>query len=142
MKWIQITLLTVLLSFTFTQENVFSDVPDKSVLDSFLREAVKRYRIPGLAVAVVNDKEVLYASGFGESSPGIKITSETPFLLGSTTKSFTALAIMRLVENGKVGFEDPITIILPVLSCGPAQFPHFYRDSGCISFLLHCSSVP
>ncbi len=115
-KLILITFLSVLFTFSVIPDTLLSEVPDKAVLDSFLKQTVKRYRIPGLAVAVVNDNEVLYSSGFGKSSPGVDITPETPFLLGSTTKSFTALAIMKLIENGSLGLDSAVTKYIPEFS--------------------------
>jgi CubicO group peptidase (beta-lactamase class C family) len=87
--------------------------PDANLIDEFLRKAVNSYNIPGLAVAVVNDQEIIFISGYGESSTGVNISSDTPFLLGSTSKTFTALGIMRLVEEGKVELDAPVKKYLP-----------------------------
>ena len=55
-KWKKLILMFVSIIFLFAPDLLFSEVPDKTVLDSFLKETVKRYRIPGLAVAVADDK--------------------------------------------------------------------------------------
>ncbi|MCJ7449154.1 MAG: beta-lactamase family protein [Bacteroidales bacterium] len=90
-----------------------SDIPDTNLLDDFLKKTVKSYRIPGLAVAVVNTEGIIWMSGYGKSSPGVRITPSTPFFLGSTSKTFTALAIMRLVETGKVELDSTVKKYLP-----------------------------
>jgi CubicO group peptidase (beta-lactamase class C family) len=131
-----ITLLSVLLAFLLIHGNALSDTPDKTALNSFLNETVKRYRIPGLAVAIVNDKEILYSSGLGESSPGIGITPETPFLLGSTTKSFTALAMMQLAEAGKVELDSAVRKYIPEFSLALPE----YVDAITIRHLLNHTS--
>ena len=56
-------------------------------------------RIPGLALGIIHGDQVAHLHGFGEAdSTGRAVTLHTPFLIGSLTKSFTALAIMQLVE--------------------------------------------
>ncbi len=97
-------------------------ITDQKVIDDFLKKTVKAYNIPGLAVAIVNDKGIIYSFSYGESSPGIRITSNTPFMLGSTTKTFTALAIMRLVETGKVEIDSPVKKYLPKFKLASPEF--------------------
>jgi CubicO group peptidase (beta-lactamase class C family) len=109
-------ILSICLIFNLNAGTILSEVPNKAVLDSFLKQTVKKYRIPGLAVAVLNDKEILYAKGFEGSSPDAGITPGTPFLLGSTTKSFTAIAIIRLVEKGEVDIDSPVIKYIPEFS--------------------------
>jgi CubicO group peptidase (beta-lactamase class C family) len=70
--------------------------------------------IPGLALGVVRGREVVYLKGYGIAGPdGRAVTPQTPFILGSTSKSITALAIMQLVEAGKIGLDAPVTNYLP-----------------------------
>ncbi len=67
--------------------------------------------VPGLALAIVKDQEILYARGFGMTSVedgGIPVTSQTLFLIGSTAKPLTGTAIMRLVEAGKLDLDLPV----------------------------------
>ena len=71
--------------------------------------------VPGLALAVVLDDKVILARGFGlanveEQTP---ITPETVFSIGSTTKAFTATLTAMLVDEGLVGWDDPVTAYLP-----------------------------
>ena len=70
--------------------------------------------IPGLALGVVRGGEVVYLKGYGIAGPdGRAVTPQTPFILGSTSKSFTALAVMQLVEAGKIDLDAPVTSYLP-----------------------------
>ena len=108
--------LTILFSATISiplDAQPPSSIPDPRVVDEFLQDAVASYRIPGLAVAIVSDEQVVFASGYGKASPGVGVTPTTPFLLGSTTKTFTALAVMRLVEQGKVELDSPVENYVP-----------------------------
>ncbi|MFS8352609.1 serine hydrolase [Bacillus nitratireducens] len=62
---------------------------------------IERLNIPGASLAIVKGDQAEYIQGYGVSNPdGTKMTSQTPIVLGSTTKSFTSLAIMQLVEQG------------------------------------------
>ena len=83
-------------------------------LDNFLLKQMDTYKIPGLAVAIVRNGEVEYLNGYGVANPdGDPVTPDTPFLLASVSKSFTALAIMQLVEEGKINLNDPVQKYLP-----------------------------
>jgi CubicO group peptidase (beta-lactamase class C family) len=83
-------------------------------LETFVRNQMERYVIPGMAVAIVREGEVEYMQGFGIAGPGGQVvTPDTPFLLASVSKSITATAIMQLVEAGKIQLDDPVRKYLP-----------------------------
>src|SRR5512138_2868748 len=70
--------------------------------------------IPGLALGVVRGDKVVYLKGYGIAGPdGRAVTPQTPFILGSSSKSFTALAVMQLVEAGKIDLDAPVTSYVP-----------------------------
>lgn len=87
--------------------------PDLQAIDAFLREQVKANRIPGIAVAIVQDDKIILARGYGEAAPGAPVTPQTQFYIGSVTKSFTALAVMQLVQAGKLELDAPVVKYLP-----------------------------
>lgn len=70
--------------------------------------------IPGGAVVVVTPAGA-QARGAGTTGDSRRVTGETPFVIGSTTKSFTALAIMQLVDAGRVDLDDPVRDHVPEL---------------------------
>lgn len=83
-------------------------------LDSFFATQMAAYKIPGLSVAIVRGGQVEYLKGYGVgNSNGDPVTPETPFLLASVSKTFTALGIMQLVEAGKIHLDDPLKKHLP-----------------------------
>jgi CubicO group peptidase (beta-lactamase class C family) len=83
-------------------------------LDTYIRAAMHAARIPGLALALVDGDRVACLKGYGIADPdGRPVTPRTPFILGSTSKSFTALAVMQLVEKGKIDLDAPVTRYLP-----------------------------
>lgn len=94
---------------------------DKDRIDAYIQARMEAANIPGLALGVVDDNQVVYLKGYGIAGPdGRAVTAQTPFILGSTSKSFTALAIMQLVEAGKIDLDAPVTTYLPWFRTGDA----------------------
>ncbi len=79
--------------------------------------------IPGLAIAVVKDDEVILVRGLGFADVESKtpVTAETPFPIGSATKPFTAAAIATLVDDGVMRWDDPVTHYLPFFRLRPVS---------------------
>jgi CubicO group peptidase (beta-lactamase class C family) len=75
---------------------------DVARLESFILSKMSSTRIPGLSIAVVRGGEVVYARGFGfrDVERGLAATPRTVYGIGSVTKSFTAIAVLKLVEEG------------------------------------------
>ncbi len=94
-----------------------ASVPSAATLarmDRTIEQRMDANRAPGFAVAVVAEGRIVHARGFGSSDDSEpRITPQTPFLLGSTTKSFTALAVMQLVDAGKVQLDAPVRRYVP-----------------------------
>jgi CubicO group peptidase (beta-lactamase class C family) len=91
-----------------------TDVPNFEAIDTYVDAERRAMRIPGLALGIVGDEGVTHVAGFGSAdSEGRPVTADTPFILGSTSKSFTALAAMQLVEAGRVELDAPVQRYLP-----------------------------
>jgi CubicO group peptidase (beta-lactamase class C family) len=85
-----------------------------AVIERFVRQEMAAQRIPGLALGIVRDDRIAYVRGFGKADDsGRAVTPQTPFIIGSLSKSFTALAIMQLVERGEVELDAPVQRYLP-----------------------------
>lgn len=88
--------------------------PDLAAIDKFVEAEMDAQRIPGLALGIVQDDQIVHMRGFGEAdSSGRAVSPETPFIIGSLSKSFTALAIMQLVEAGTVELDAPVRRYIP-----------------------------
>lgn len=88
--------------------------PDFVAIDRYIEQEIREQRIPGLALGIVQGDQIVHLQGFGMADPsGRTVTPQTPFLIFSTTKSFTALAIMQLVEAGKIELDAPVQRYLP-----------------------------
>jgi len=81
---------------------------------AFAEAELARLQVPGLAVGVLHEGRV-YAGGFGVTSieNPLPVTAETLFQIGSTSKTFTATALMQLVEDGAVDLDAPVRKYLP-----------------------------
>ena len=88
--------------------------PDFNAIDAYVAEQVKNLGIPGLAIGIIQDGQIAHLQGFGVAdSSGRRVTPQTPFYIGSVTKSFTALAVMQLAEEGKIDLDSPVQTYLP-----------------------------
>jgi CubicO group peptidase (beta-lactamase class C family)/D-alanyl-D-alanine dipeptidase len=85
------------------------------VLRPFIEREMVEKELPALSIAIVDDQEIVWAEGFGSADPQNKkpATAETVYRIGSVSKLFTDIAIMRLVERGELSLDAPITDYLP-----------------------------
>ncbi|MDU5950957.1 MAG: serine hydrolase domain-containing protein, partial [Paenibacillus macerans] len=91
-----------------------SDEIDKEQIDAFMQDSMKKLQIPGASLAIVKGDQVLFQNGYGISGPDrTPVTAQTPFVIGSVSKSFTALAVMQLADAGKIDLEAPVRQYLP-----------------------------
>ena len=103
-------------------ENVAIQKNDYTALKSHLSAAAKdlmnKKNIKGLSLAVVDDQKIVYSDGFGYAvkSAGVKTTPETLFCVGSAGKLFTAIAVMKLAEEGKIDIDKPLKTYLQEFS--------------------------
>lgn len=86
-------------------------------VDAFFEEKMKEYEIPGAAVAVVEHGEVVLEKSYGVSNVerNTEFCDDTTFRIASITKTFTAAALLQLVEQGKVELDEDILTYLPKL---------------------------
>ena len=79
--------------------------------------------LPGIAVGVVADQELVWSAGFGfaDSAARIPMTPQTKFRMASHSKLFTATAVMQLREQGKLRLDDPVSRYLPWFMIKPAE---------------------
>jgi len=84
-------------------------------LDHYIEEARIGWHGVGVAIAVVYNEAVIYTRGYGPREAGTpaQIDSDTLFQIGSTTKAFTTAALGMLVEEGRLGWDDPVIHYLP-----------------------------
>jgi CubicO group peptidase (beta-lactamase class C family) len=118
MNLIKITSIVILLAclasstaFASPQQNT---TPDFAAIDSYIEAQMKELRIPGLALGIVQGDQIIHLKGFGIADPsGRAVTPQTPFQIASLGKPMTGVAIMQLVEQGKLELDAPVQRYLP-----------------------------
>lgn len=112
----------VLLSVTFSGGTDLTGVMPSELteeqfaeLESYIETSMETFHVPGAAIAIVQNGEVVYTGGFGvrdlESEEAVD--ADTLFMIGSTTKSMTTLALAVLVDEGVISWDTPVVDILP-----------------------------
>ena len=84
-------------------------------IDDYIMAQMGQLHIPGVSLAIVRDGRTIKTQGYGFANIELKApaTKDTVYEIGSTSKQFTATAIMMLVEEGKVRLDDTITKYFP-----------------------------
>lgn len=112
---------------------------NQTAIRRFVTEAMRADGLPGLAVVVVTRDGTAYAQGFGSTGRnGERITPDTPFILGSMSKSVTALAVMQLVESGRIDLDSPVRQYLPDFSMASLEAERITVRQ----LLAHTSGIP
>lgn len=106
--------------------------------EGLVSKLMQESRIPGLSIAVVRDDKVVYQNGFGarNKEKNLAATPNTLYGIGSCTKSFTALGILRLVEQDMLKLDDPVEQYLPI------QVAHEEDPITLHHLLSHSSGIP
>jgi hypothetical protein len=109
-------------------------------LDTFVAQVMTTFEVPGIAVAIVKDGQVVVARGYGvrklgESAP---VDAQTRFGIASNTKVFTATSLGLLVEEGKLGWDAPVVQYLPWFQMWD---PYVTREMTVRDLLVHRSGL-
>lgn len=126
--------------FLSTSAAISSSDPQQEIdfgaLDAWITGQMGQHGIPGIALAVTRGEEILYMKGYGTAGQGRPMTPQTPLYIGSQSKSFTALAIAQLVEQGKVDVALPVQSYIPWFRVADEQASRTIT----LSHLLHHNS--
>jgi CubicO group peptidase (beta-lactamase class C family) len=109
----------------------------EALIDTFL----VKLNVPGLAVGIVKDDEIILSKGFGKRNieKDLPATENTLYAIGSTTKAFTAVILGTLVDDGDLDWEEPVKTYLPTFK----MHNHFATEEmTAIDLLTHRSGLP
>jgi CubicO group peptidase (beta-lactamase class C family) len=83
--------------------------------DDFVDSIMRDWKVPGLAISVVKDGEVIFSQGFGKRDVdgGLEVTPQTLFPIASCTKAFTTTSMAILADEGKLDWDTPVKHYLP-----------------------------
>src|SRR5439155_3825777 len=119
--------VVLFLSLPVCQHAGVADHPDvagaQRLFESWIRGQMAYRQLPGIAVGVVYDQELVWAKGFGYADVESRtpVTPATKFRMASHSKLFTATAIMQLRDAGKLRLDDPVSKYLPWFKIQPAE---------------------
>jgi len=112
-KTINVLLFILLAAKSYTQQKAFKDPLQR--VDMLAQQALEQFNVPGLAIAIVQDNEVLLSKGYGVRSTATMqpVTDSTLFAIASNSKAFTAAALAMLVDRGQLSWDDKVRKHLP-----------------------------
>lgn len=118
-------------------EPIAAFVPE---LEALIAEAMDEWKIPGLAVAAVQNGEVALVRAYGlrDVEAGLKVTTDTQFLIGSTTKSFTATGLALLMDERRMDWTKPVREYIPESGCMTPSQPTASRCAICSAIIPDC----
>ena len=104
---IVVVILSMIICRSLSVSATTNQINDDTI-DEYLQTCVKNAHIPALSVTIVDKDNVLFSGCYGECD-----NCDTPFVLGSVSKSFTAVCVMQLVEQGKINLDEKVSAYLP-----------------------------
>jgi D-alanyl-D-alanine carboxypeptidase len=109
---------------------------DLSGIEKYVLSTMRKNNVPGISVGIVQDGKVILARGYGVANVELSVpaTENTVYQIASVTKTFTATAIMMLVEEGKLKLDNKITARLPGL-------PAAWKEVAVRQLLTHTSGI-
>ena len=95
--------------------NSFAQKIELDALDGFIDQLVLDFEVPGLSISIVKNDSIIYSKGFGtrKITDDLPVDANTIFGIGSISKSFTALTLGILVDEGKINWDDKVKDYLP-----------------------------
>ncbi|WP_165735443.1 serine hydrolase [Pseudoalteromonas sp. C8] len=111
MKLTKLAAIALLAGTTFSS---WAQV-DTNKIDEVIKASMARFDVPGMAVAIVENDKVIFAKGFGVTNldTNKKVNKDTLFGIASNTKAFTTAALAKLVDEGKLSWDDRVIDHLP-----------------------------
>ena len=109
--------------------------------ENMVKKLMADYNVAGMSVAIIRDGQLVSAEGYGlrDANAQLPMTADTVMPIGSITKTFTALALGMLVDEGKLDWDEPVITYIPTLKLSSALLTEnvTVRDLMC-----HRTGVP
>jgi CubicO group peptidase (beta-lactamase class C family) len=132
------SIIYALLHFLFIPYSLMFSQDNKRYieLNEYIQNAVDSFGVPGLAVGIVKNGEVVFSEGFGVKSTetNVPVDTESLFGIASLTKAFTAASIGMLVDEGKLNWDDRVVDHLPWFQL---YDPYITREARIADLLSH-----
>ncbi|UJJ50572.1 MULTISPECIES: serine hydrolase [Rhodanobacter] len=136
-RWLFATALVL----TAASAHAGTATPETRALDKIVDATIARYHLPGIAVGVIEHGQVVYVRTTGETvaGSGQPITPQTLFKIASNSKAMTTALLGRLVDQGKLRWDDPVTKYLPQFRMND---PWVTANMRVADLLTHSSGLP
>lgn len=149
--------LFILIAYLMFSNTVLAEASQQSSLtddkisqiESWIKKNMKDGKIPGTSVVIVEGDKTIYSKGFGYSNIITRkpVTQDTLFELGSTSKAFTALGILKLEKEGLINLNDPVNKYIPWFRMKykgnhRGEKVNGYIDITLARLLYHTSGIP
>jgi CubicO group peptidase (beta-lactamase class C family) len=133
--WLRRVAATLLLGLACL--SVHAQTADTEAVAAFTQAEMKRLQIPGLQLAIVQHGRIVFSEAYGIANveDAVPVTTRTIFPVNSITKAFTGVAVMQLVENGKLDLNAPISAYLTGL-------PAAWKRITIRQLMTHTSGLP
>lgn len=135
---ISLCLILLIASFAAAQDY---QAPTEIEIDALVQRALEAFDIPGIAVGIIQDGEIIHARGYGVRKLGApeRVDADTLFQIASNTKAMTSAALAILMDEGKLTWDDKVTDHI-------AEFrmhePYVSREFTIRDLLTHRSGLP
>lgn len=110
-------------------------------LEAFIDKYMAAFEIPGAAVGIVQNGQLVYAQGFGEANPETRapMTPDTRMMIGSTGKSLTTMMMATLVDDGLMSWDTPVVDLYPSFK---VKDPELTKTITMRNLVCACTGVP
>jgi CubicO group peptidase (beta-lactamase class C family) len=137
-KKLGIIFLLAIIVWNVPSAFMAAELVDTADVDEFVMDYLERNGLPGASIVIVKEGRVLYETGYGHDSEGKPLTETSPLRIGSVSKSFTAFAVLQLVDEGKLNLDDPVVKHLPDVQLNDPG----WKDVTIRQLLSHTSGIP
>jgi CubicO group peptidase (beta-lactamase class C family) len=120
-KHLKIVAKSYLISIVLLSQAKAQSPEQLKIVDQFVQQNIDKNHIPGLSIAIVDKNQVIFSKGYGKDGNGKAIISSTPFAIASLSKAITAMAVMQLVEAGKINLDSPVKKYIPSFKMADAR---------------------
>lgn len=99
--------------FTLPASGTLGEAEENSNIDNFVEQYLQTHHLPGATVALIRDGEIIHEAGYGETATGTPLTESSLMRIESTSKPFTAFAVLQLVQDEHIDLDNPVIEYLP-----------------------------
>ena len=132
--------LSLAVALSFVATTLAAQNAPLTGLDGFVAQALRDFKVPGLAIAIVRNDSIVLMKGYGTRTMGKSeaVDEHTIFAIGSASKAFTATLVAMMVDAGQMRWDDPATKYLPELQM---YDPYVSRELTVRDLLTHRSGL-